>query len=1021
MVRTLTLDNMRSSVQASALKIDDEIYRLKTDLEIFAGLPSLETYYLNLSYDLDNEAKEYEQSLISFFNKQNKRNPAYIAFNICDSKNKVLLNYQKESSAIELTTVQNCQAQTKKEQIVFKKKGHSTEIPLLIISKTIDFEGEDLGTVELFFNLQPYFSMVESYQLYESGFLSVMDKRGRSLSTDQAWRIALQKNAFESWKNESDNIQFITTQNPAGDSVLSFRSQLTIIDWTIYSFVFEDEIFAPLYQQIQLAIWIILSMVITETLFLSYFTKRLITNRINSLVGATKNILSGDYAKRLSEKGEDEISELSRSFNHMTDSLQSQLLQLQREQQKLKESQHQLQGIVDNTSAVISIKDIDGKYILVNGAYCNYFDLKAENVIGKTDRELHNELLATSFRENDQLVATAKTAIHFEEKAISPRGETNTFITVKFPLLDTKGKIYATCGIATDITERIEEEKSLQALNNKLSLSNTLLESIEEGVVITDAEFNIIDLNPALENLFGYNRKELIGKKPSIFRSKVHPQSFFDELYQRLEEKGSWHGEIWETTKGGDTIPQLLTVTSMRDEDGVITHYAGIYSDITDLKQTEAKLHKLAHYDSLTGLANRLLLEERTSQAILRAQRGNHKVVMLFIDLDNFKYINDTLGHDIGDQLLKQVAQRFQHIIRDTDTLARQGGDEFVVLLSKTTRTNDAHIIAEKIKAAGSQPFKVSEHELFISTSIGVAIYPDDATNTNELLKCSDMAMYAAKESGKNNFQFYSEELNHVAVDRLKIERALRRAIENDELVLYFQPQADCQTGKIEKVETLLRWPQADGHFIPPDLFVPIAEESGLIVLLGEWVLENSLKSMQVLNKHREEPIAVSINLSARQFRHYDLASSLKSIVDKYHVDPKLVEFEVTESLLVDDYKLAEKILKEIKSFNFSIALDDFGTGYSSLSYLTLFPIDTLKLDKSFMDDLVDNRRNQAIVSASVNMGKALDMTIVCEGVETQEQFDFIKTIQGVKIQGYFFAKPQPLESLLESFNLGVS
>ena len=236
-----------------------------------------------------------------------------------------------------------------------------------------------------------------------------------------------------------------------------------------------------------------------------------------------------------------------------------------------------------------------------------------------------------------------------------------------------------------------------------------------------------------------------------------------------------------------------------------------------------------------------------------------------------------------------------------------------------------------------------------------------------------------------------------------------------------FNPKLTVRQEKIEKVETLLRWPQADGHFIPPGLFVPIAEESGLIVLLGEWVLENSLKSMQILNKNREEPIAISINLSARQFRHYDLASNLKSIVDKYHIDPKLVEFEVTESLLVDDYKLAEKILKEIKSFGFSIALDDFGTGYSSLSYLKLFPIDTLKLDKSFMDDLVDNRRNQAIVSASVNMGKALDMTIVCEGVETQEQFDFIKTIQGVKIQGYYFAKPQPLESLLESFNLTVS
>ena len=1029
MTQQLFLENMKSSVSLSATQIDDELARLKTDLDIISGLPALSGLFLSVGYGLDSEAEQYKAEIIEFFERQRQRSSAYIGFVVCDSSNEQLVAHHpslsNSTSSAGEQSISQCHSHANVPAHYYPKSS-SNEVPMLTFHQAVIRENRILGNVTILFDLTTYFSMVESFKLYDSGFLVVADDLGKPISSGRFDQQELKLMINQSRKgvslndgasdgtsdNISDSIPEIN--DSSGRELFVYLSQLQNIDWSIAAFAYKDEMFAPLYTQIKVAILIILIMIFTEALFINFLTRRLILERINALLSATRSILDGDFQKHIELKGNDEITALSEQFNHMTASLSEKIDALNHEKEKVLQSQNQLKDIIDNSSALINIKDTDGVYQMVNQAFMDYFGASQEDIVGKTDTALFDDALASTFRKNDLQVIQSKKSIQFEESGINADGKANTFLTVKFPLLDEKDDVYATCAISTDITERIEEEKSLKQLNEKLSLSNTLLESIEEGVVIADASYNIIDLNPALEKLFEYSREELIGKQPAIFRSEVHPPSFFDELYHSLETKGSWHGEIWEKTKSGNVIPQLLTVTSMRDESGAVTHYAGIYSDISDLKKTQEKLQKLAHFDSLTGLANRVLLEERTSQAILLAQRENYKVAMLFIDLDNFKYINDTLGHDVGDELLKQAAERFKNVIRDTDTLARQGGDEFVILLSKTIHSNDAHMIAEKIREAGSRPFTINEQELYVTTSIGIAVFPDDANDTAGLLKCSDMAMYAAKDSGKNSFHFYSEKLNHAAVDRLKIERGLRTALEEDKLLVYFQPQFDAFSGQIKAFEALARWPQADGHFIPPDLFIPIAEESGLIIKLGEWIIEKSFVTMNQLEKETGNKLNLSINLSARQFRHYDLASKLKQLAVKHHFSPSRVEYEVTESLLVDDYKLAEKILNEIKSMGFSLALDDFGTGYSSLSYLKHFPLDTLKLDKIFMYDLTKDIRNQAIVSASVELGKALGMNVVCEGVETEEQALFIQSLGGVSIQGYYFSKPLPEEALLE-------
>ena len=1008
LVRGLALNNTRNTVNEISSKIDDEFARLTSDLEIIGGLPALESYFLNLGYGLTQEATEQKKSLISFFDKQSKRNPAYLAFRICDSGFQQISMYSPDKSIEKALSKTNCNPLKVKTPTHSFAKELTTQKPLLTIRKLISRNEQILGVVELNFDLTAYFKLVENYSIDSSGFLSILDGQSKVLSSQNKNRIKLASLAtkYESDRSHKDNMAFSNIHDKNNRKILLYKSKLSKLDWSVYAFVYQDEIFAPLYKQIKFALWLIVSMVFIELIFISFFMRRLISVRINSLLEATIQILKGNYDKRVSEIGDDEITQLSQSFNQMTSSLQTKISEIEVEQSKLATSERQLQGIINNSSAIISIKDIEGRYLLVNSAYCNEFKLPAAKVVGSNDQDLYPAYLANQFRANDQQVIDAKKALQFEENGINKVDNKATYLSVKFPLLNEHNDIYATCGIVTDITERIEREEALHQLNADLSLSNAVLETIIEGVVITDENFKIVDLNPALEHLFGYSRDELIGNKPTIFRSDVHTEEFFDNLYQTLEEHGSWHGEIWEKTKSGKVLPQLLTVTCIRDKSGAITHYSGIYSDISELKQTEAKLQKLAHYDSLTGLANRRLLEERTTQAILSAKRYGHKVAMLFIDLDNFKYINDTLGHDVGDKLLQRLANRFSSIIRETDTLARQGGDEFVILLSKTHDKKDLTRIADNIKAAGSETLIIEGQELMVSCSIGIAVYPDDADSTSGLLKCADMAMYATKESGKNSFLFFTEDLNHVAVDRLKIERALRSAIDAEQLLLYYQPIIDAQTSQVIKVEALLRWPQSDGHFIPPDLFIPIAEESGLIMRLGEWVLKQALKDLPSLQATYGSPIKMSINLSARQFRHYKLAQKLHKIVIENKVSPAKIEFEITEGLLVDDYRLAQRILNELKVLGFSIALDDFGTGYSSLSYLKHFPLDTLKLDKTFMQDLSQEKRNQAIVSASITMGIALGMEIVCEGVETKEQYQFLSAAGNVGIQGYYFSQP---------------
>ncbi|MGX5200868.1 EAL domain-containing protein [Aliikangiella sp. IMCC44632] len=1012
MIKELTIKDARTTLNDISVKFNAELFQLNQSIATIQTLPALEGYLLNMDYGLENEADQYKQALADFFKQQATRNQEFMLFNVCNTDSDLLFGYSVNNQHQSFD--KNCSSVDKNESIVtrYEKIKQNT---FLVSTAKIFRKEQFLGVLETYYDLTPYLKKLTHSYTNQTGAIVVLDSKNIPITP-------IAEKAFASIINSAAISQMDYEKSNQVGKHLIYLQRLEKIDWSIIALLNKETIFAPLYAQINFAILTIICLVIFEIIFLNFFTRSLITRRINKLLSATKSILQGNYSAQLDDDGNDEISRLNQSFNHMSRSLQTQLSQLESEQTELKKSQHLLQNIIDNSSAIVSIKNTQGEFILVNHIFCQHIGKTPADVIGKTDFELFSQKQAKQFSENDRHVIETKQPTNFEENSSDKDGNQHTFLVIKFPLFDGDGKVYAIAGISTDITKRKEEELKLQETIARLTLSNKVIENIDEGIVVTDSEFNIIDANPALTKIFGYSKSEMLGSKPEIFRSGAHDNDFFKRLYERLETRGSWHGEIIEKTKSGETIPQLLTVTSIKDKDGKITNYAGIYSDISELKQTEAKLQKMAHYDALTNLPNRTLLEERTSQAILDAKRNGHKVTMLFIDLDNFKYINDTLGHDVGDKLLIEVAKRFKENLRDTDSLARLGGDEFVVLLSKTTHSEDATIIATKLKAAGSLAFSVDEHELFISTSIGISVYPDDAQNTTELLKSADMAMYAAKESGKNNFHFYSSELNHAAIDRLRIEKDLRKAIRNNELQLYYQPQIATKNNQVVKVEALIRWQKEDLSFVPPDLFIPVAEESGIIVSLGEWIVAKATRDIAELNSQLDTPMALSVNLSARQFRHHGLAETLRKIVANEGVNPKLIEFEITEGLLVEDFKLAEKILTEIKALDFSIALDDFGKGYSSLSYLKHFPIDTLKLDKVFMSDIESDKRNQAIVTAAATLGFALDMTIVCEGIETKQQYDFVSSIGDIFVQGYYCSKALPIEQLkayTEAVNAG--
>lgn len=553
-----------------------------------------------------------------------------------------------------------------------------------------------------------------------------------------------------------------------------------------------------------------------------------------------------------------------------------------------------------------------------------------------------------------------------------------------------------------------ERDEALGESRHHLRLADRVFESTLEGIMVTDAMGVIERVNPAFEVLTGYSATEAVGKRANLLSSGRQAPEFYQDLWQQLTVKGVWQGEIWNRRKDGELYLEHLTISGIRDDHGKYSHFAGIFADITQRRHTEERLNHLATHDALTDLANRSLFHERLEQALRRAQRSGRKVAVMFVDLDRFKLVNDTLGHVAGDQLLKEVANRLRRTIREGDTVARLGGDEFTVLLEDFDDSRHAAGVAQKLLKEIGSPFQIGSNEMHVTPSIGIAMYPADGVNANDLLLHSDRAMYQSKIAGKNNFQFFEQEMNEETNRRLEIESELYQALGRDELVLHYQPKIDLESGRIRGIEALVRWQHPKRGLIGPAEFIPIAEETALILPMGRAVLRAACRQARTWLDAGYEFGRISVNLSLRQLRWEGFLQDVDMVLEEAGLPASVLEFEVIESQAIEVSEQIEFLLNSLSERGFGLAIDDFGIGYSSFSYLKRYPFDTLKVDRSLLAGIGNGRRDVAILRAIFAMAEALGMQVVMEGAETVEEIALLRSLNCPQVQGWYFSRALP-------------
>jgi len=551
--------------------------------------------------------------------------------------------------------------------------------------------------------------------------------------------------------------------------------------------------------------------------------------------------------------------------------------------------------------------------------------------------------------------------------------------------------------VFADMTDRREQER-------KLHLAQTVFAHCAEALMVTDANGVIIDVNAAFSMISGYERDEVVGQTPRVLKSNRHSEEFYQRMWQRLTTVGSWSGEVWDKRKDGPEYPKWLSIAAVRDPDGTITHYVAAFEDVTSRKEAEQRIRDLAEHDHLTGLPNRLLLRDRFDLAIKQHRRHNSCLGFMFLDLDHFKRVNDSLGHPAGDSLLISVVERLREVLREGDTISRLGGDEFVILLNDIGSSSAAAAIAEKIIMSLKTPIDVGGNPLVTSASIGIAMAPQDGEDFDGLLQRADTAMYRAKEQGRGSFAFFRKEMNEAATARLRLVNALHDAIGSDQFSLVYQPLVSTATRQIECVEALMRW-NCGGQSISPAEFIPIAEETGLILPMGEWIMETACRQARYW-RDRGHDWRIAVNVSGIQLYRTDIPALLARHAAAAGIPPSAIEIEITESTLMHDSAGVEGIIAQIKRLGSSVAIDDFGTGYSSLAYLSRFKADKLKIDRSFIDKVETSEEDRAIVQMVANIARVLKMHCVAEGVENAQQLEYIRECGCDTVQGFFISRP---------------
>ena len=555
-------------------------------------------------------------------------------------------------------------------------------------------------------------------------------------------------------------------------------------------------------------------------------------------------------------------------------------------------------------------------------------------------------------------------------------------------------------------------QQPLKENRERLRQAAAVFDSTREGVLVTDAQGLIVHVNRAFMAITGYQREDVMGQQPSLFKSGRHSSNFYQQMFQSLERTGEWSGEIWNRRKSGEIYPQWQTIRVIQDDQGHVSHYVAVFSDITAIKNSEHELAHLAHHDPLTDLPNRLLFSDRAEQALASAQHHKRGCALLLLDLDHFKIINDSLGHNVGDQLLKLVGERLKGLLGPGVTLARLGGDEFAVLAESCPQVGQAAALAQRMLEAMKQPFIFDGHQLFISASIGISLFPNDALSAEQLLRNADSALFKAKSAGREGYALYTEELTAHAQNRVEIASELRRALDQQELRVFYQPVHDLHTSRLVGVEALVRWQHPERGLVPPGEFIPIAERTGLIADIDGWVMDHACRQMCQWLADGAPLGFIAINVSSRLFARRELYEQVAQVLHDTGLDPAFLELEVTESAVMDDPEVALEQLHRLRELGLRLAIDDFGTGYSSLLRLKRLPVQKLKIDQGFVAGLPWDEDDAAIVRVVIALAKSMGMQVHAEGIEQVEQARFLLDQACDLGQGYWFGRPMPANEL---------
>jgi len=679
-------------------------------------------------------------------------------------------------------------------------------------------------------------------------------------------------------------------------------------------------------------------------------------------------------------------------------------------QRALTKSEQQFRNLVEMTSDVVWEIDNELRITYISPQVEQELDYPADSFIGKHPSDMMSAIEREKQMSFFQGMITDPQPF-FRETSLLRKDSQEVFIEVKgAPFFDASGNFLGYRGINRDISARKSAEEQMR-------LSAMVLENTPEGVMITDDQLSIIMVNPAFVHTTGYSEEEAIGKQPSLLSSGRHDTAFYQNIWTALKTTGQWQGEIWNRRKSGDIYPEWLNISVIKNEQGIVINYVGVFSDIATQEHVRDRLHNMAYYDALTKLPNRELFHDRLQNALAQSRRQKNMVGLMFLDLDRFKNINDTLGHRAGDKLLKVVATKLQDCTRDMDTVSRLGGDEFTIILPAITGAEDAVKVAEKIVDSFSQLIRLDDDvELFSATSIGISIYPNDGENDEELIKNADTAMYRAKAAG-GGYQFYTAEMSAQFAELMHLESELHKALDNNELNLAYQPKIDLKTGNLVGMEALARWHHQKLGWISPGKFIPIAEETGLIQQLGDWVINEACRQTAQWREVIGDEWRMAVNISAKQIRGKNLQAYIKKVLEDTGVPGHMLELEFTESALMENVDDIQQLIEKAKNNGIHLSIDDFGTGYSSLSYLKRFAIDKLKIDQSFVRDIATDKSDASIVKTIISMGHNLELKVIAEGVETAEQLKFLTENGCDEVQGYYFSPPKLVEEIKDIKN----